>query len=161
MPNWYAHHLGDYAKKTSSLTMLEHGAYRLLIDFYYSNNGPFTNDVKMLYRVCGAFNPKERAAVSKILSKYFLPENGIWRHERCDEEILKSSNISELRKKAACKRYAKAPANAEQKHTQPTTTTNNHSYYKKGEANGKPKSGAEAVERIIEGWDAKPDPVVI
>ena len=30
--NYYEHHLGDYAKDTGHLSMLEHGAYRIQLD---------------------------------------------------------------------------------------------------------------------------------
>ena len=33
--NYYERHLGDYAKDTAHLTMIEHGAYSLLLDRYY------------------------------------------------------------------------------------------------------------------------------
>ena len=74
---WYPHHLGDYAKKTSGLSMLEHGAYRLLLDEYYNTGGALPNDHKYPARVCRAINPKERSAMTKILSLFFdLGEDG-------------------------------------------------------------------------------------
>lgn len=32
--NYYEHHLGDYYRKAKHLTLLEHGAYRMLLDLY-------------------------------------------------------------------------------------------------------------------------------
>ena len=34
--NYYERHLGDYARDTGHLSMLEHGAYSLLLDRYYA-----------------------------------------------------------------------------------------------------------------------------
>jgi uncharacterized protein YdaU (DUF1376 family) len=46
--NYYERHMGTYAKKTMHLTMLEHGAYTLLLDRYYvTEEGIAANDVYM------------------------------------------------------------------------------------------------------------------
>ena len=108
--NYYRHHLGDYAKDTAGLTMLEHGAYRLLLDFYYSRGQALPNDISLIYRACQAHNPRERGAVDKMLSKFFHAVDGTWLHERCEKELLSIRNISEVRKKAA----SNCSANAKQ-----------------------------------------------
>lgn len=105
--NYYRHHLGDYAKNTQSLSMTEHGAYRLLLDYYYSTERALPNDLKVIHRICRAITPAERRAVSKILSKYFLPKDGVWYHSRVEEEIKKYNEISEERKKAGAIAHAK------------------------------------------------------
>jgi uncharacterized protein YdaU (DUF1376 family) len=126
--------------------MLEHGAYRLLLDYYYTNEGPIPTDLLALFRVCRAHNPRERAAVEKMLSKYFHAMDGVWIHDRADEEIKKTNEISEERRKAANKKHA----NAEQLHTQPTTYNHNQGNYKNGGSDGRPKTGAEAAARAAE-----------
>ena len=38
--NYYKRHLGDYAMKDTRHPSLEHGAYCLLLDYYYSTEKP-------------------------------------------------------------------------------------------------------------------------
>ena len=42
--NYYERHLGDYAKDAGHLSMLEHGAYSLLLDRYYTTEQPIPAD---------------------------------------------------------------------------------------------------------------------
>ena len=42
--NYYERHLGDYARDTAHLTMVEHGAYTLLLDRYYATESPIPAD---------------------------------------------------------------------------------------------------------------------
>ena len=51
--NYYERHLGDYSKDTAHLTMLEDGAYLLLIMDYWTN-GPLPDDDAALAR--GSFS---------------------------------------------------------------------------------------------------------
>ena len=37
--NYYQRHIGDYARKTMGLSLLEHGIYTLLLDAYYDHEG--------------------------------------------------------------------------------------------------------------------------
>jgi uncharacterized protein YdaU (DUF1376 family) len=88
--NTYNHHLGDYAKDTKNLSPLEHGCYRLLLDYNYATEKPIPIDVGELYRIVGAMTPAERKAVSKIAERFF-PVNGDGRrhNKRAEEEIKK------------------------------------------------------------------------
>ena len=42
--NYYPHHIGDYSKDTSHLTMLEDAAYRRMLDVYYATEKPLPLD---------------------------------------------------------------------------------------------------------------------
>lgn len=68
--NYYKRHLGDYAKDAGHLTMLEHGAYNLLIDRYYSVERPIQIDEAM--KVCRARSSAEREAVESVLREFFF-----------------------------------------------------------------------------------------
>lgn len=83
--NYYKRHLGDYAKDAGHLTMLEHGAYNLLIDRYYSVERPIQIDEAM--KVCRARSSAEREAVESVLREFFSECDSGFRHNRCDEEI--------------------------------------------------------------------------
>lgn len=83
--NYYERHLGDYARDTGHLSLLEHGVYTLLLDRYYASELPIPEaDV---YRVARARSKEERAAVDAVLSEFFTLEDGFYRQKRIDSEI--------------------------------------------------------------------------
>src|SRR5574343_1187712 len=87
--NYYERHLGDYAKDTAHLTMLEHGAYALLLDRYYSTEqGIPANQV---HRLARARTEEEKQAVDAVLEEFFTLEDGVWINNRAEEEIVKAS----------------------------------------------------------------------
>lgn len=93
---FYYHYIGDYARDTGTLTVLEHGVYRLLLDHCYATEAMPPNDSKELYRIAKAMTPAERKAVDKIADKFF-PVNGDGRrhHKRVQEEIEKAQQAME------------------------------------------------------------------
>jgi uncharacterized protein YdaU (DUF1376 family) len=86
--NYYERHLGDYAKDTAHLTMLEHGAYGLLLDRYYGTEAGIPDD--QAHRVARARTDSEKTAVDVVLDEFFTLVDGVWHHSRCDEEIQKA-----------------------------------------------------------------------
>ncbi|WP_368641744.1 DUF1376 domain-containing protein [Castellaniella ginsengisoli] len=88
--NYYPHHIGDYITATAHLSMLEHGAYRTLLDLYYSTEKPLPAERKAVYRLARARAPEEQEAVDIILDEFFDEASDGWRHARCDEEIEKA-----------------------------------------------------------------------
>jgi len=109
---WYPRYVGDYQRKTSHLSLVEHGAYTLLLDHYYSTEKPLPAIASVLHRVCRAFAPEEQAAVQSVVDQFFTLENDGYHNSKADEELIKRGDISEKRRKAAESRYAKAPAKA-------------------------------------------------
>lgn len=83
--NYYERHLGDYARDTAHLTMMEHGAYSLLLDRYYATEAGIPAD--QVHRVARARTKEEKAAVDAVLAEFFVLESGLWRSKRCDLEI--------------------------------------------------------------------------
>lgn len=86
--NYYERHLGDYTKATAHLSMIEHGAYGLLLDRYYITEAPIPAD--QAHRIARARSKDEKAAVDAVLSEFFKLDGGLWRHDRCDSEIENS-----------------------------------------------------------------------
>ena len=103
---WYSFYVGDYDRKTSHLSMLEHGAYRLLLDHYYAMREPLPADLKVLYRICRAFTPSERKSVVKILSIYFTKHDAHYHNKKCDSEINKLLKYSNRQSAAAKLRHS-------------------------------------------------------
>lgn len=83
--NYYERHLGDYARDAGHLTLLEHGAYTLLLDRYYTTEKPIPSD--MVYRVCRAKTRWEKSAVDAVVTEFFEEVDGCLRHARCESEI--------------------------------------------------------------------------
>lgn len=97
---WYPRYVGDYKRKTSHLSMTEHGAYAMLMDHYYSTGKPLPTNVNVLKRVCSAFEDNEVAAMNAVLGEFFFLADAEYHHERADEELLKRSKLSEKRRDA-------------------------------------------------------------
>jgi len=88
--NYYERHLGDYAKDTAHLSMVEHGAYTLIMDRYYSTEQGIPDDQK--YRVARAKLKEEKEAVDVVLSEFFQLEKGVWIKGRIEQEITKAQS---------------------------------------------------------------------
>lgn len=107
--NYYERHLGDYAKDTAHLSMLEHGAYTLLLDRYYATEQGIPAD--QAHRVARARTKEEKEAVDIVLQEFFRLEGGVWVKGRVEEEIasyLESVPAAEERKKGAKERQQRA-----------------------------------------------------
>lgn len=83
--NHYPHHLGDYATGTQGFTQADHGAYRLLMDAYYSTEKPLP--AEDVYAISKAGTPLERKATAKVLARKFSLRDGLYHHKRIDEEL--------------------------------------------------------------------------
>lgn len=93
--NYYERHLGDYARDTAHLSLLEHGAYTLLLDRYYATEDGIPAD--QVHRLARARAPEEREAVDTVLAEFFHLDGGIWIHHRAEREIAKFSEKSSER----------------------------------------------------------------
>jgi uncharacterized protein YdaU (DUF1376 family) len=96
---WYAHYPGDYGRDTAHLSLAQHGAYRLLLDHYYSTGAPLTSDLKSVQRICRAFEPSEIEAVAYVLAHFFDPREDGYHNSRADLELAKQAEIREERSK--------------------------------------------------------------
>lgn len=85
--SWYGHDLDRYARKTAHLSMLEHGAYRLLMDEYYRRGGPLPPPLDQVYRLCRAITKVEQKAASSVLAQFFELQSDGWHNKRADEEL--------------------------------------------------------------------------
>ena len=82
---FYQRHLGDYARDTAHLSLLEHGVYSVLLDRLYATERPISNADR--YRICRATTRAEKAAVDAVLREFFsLCPNG-WTNARVNSEI--------------------------------------------------------------------------
>lgn len=86
--NYYERHLGDYARDTAHLTLIEHGAYSVLLDRYYTTEEGIPAD--QAHRVARARSKEEKQAVDTVLSEFFDLVDGVWIKGRVQEEIIKA-----------------------------------------------------------------------
>ncbi len=94
--NYYERHLGDYAKDTGHLSLLEHGVYTLLLDRYYATEAGIPQD--QVHRIARARTPEERAAVDAVLQDFFRIDGNLWVNGRVEEELEKAKvRISKAR----------------------------------------------------------------
>jgi len=105
---------GDYMRDTAHLSLLQHGAYNVLLDHYYSTGKPLqANDKQMLF-ICRANDKHEQEAVLSVLAEFFPVSevDGLRHNSRADTEIIKAQAISLKRAEAGHK--GGRPANEKQ-----------------------------------------------
>lgn len=102
--HYFKRNIGDYHKKAGRLSMLEHGAYTLLLDACYDRERFPTIDEAIDW--CWARSDEEVAAVRFVLSKFFTLEDGRYVQQRIQEEIEAYKAIAVKNKEIAEKREA-------------------------------------------------------
>ena len=129
--HYYKKNIGDYAKKAGRLTMLQHGSYTLLLDACYDREKFPTLDEAIEWT--WASTTEEEEAVTFVLKKFFVLEDGVYVQNRIREELENFHNNSETNKRIAIVREAKRKGkstNREQNVNEPPPNhkpiTNNH-----------------------------------
>lgn len=120
--HYYSHNIGDYRRDTGHLTMLEHGAYRQLLDSYYLSEKPLTLNHADLMRTHCARTADEVQAIENVLKDFFVATAEGYIHKRCDVEIeafhAKSTSASESAKARWARVRAEKQANAMRTHSE-------------------------------------------
>lgn len=93
--NYYRRYVGDYLRDTARLSMTEHGAYNLLLDYYYADEQPLPRDHQEIYTMVRAMCPGDRKAVDKVLGLFFTEEPDGYHQKRVDHEIDVSKKARE------------------------------------------------------------------
>lgn len=126
--NFFQFHLGDYARSTSHLTLIEDAVYMRLLRRYYAEEAPLASDKHKLCRWVGATSENEQAAVESVLSEFFELVDGAWHNHRADKEIAAYVEKRQKAADSARKRWQK-PRKADAMRT-----------HSKGNANHKPRT---------------------
>ena len=103
--HYYKKNIGDYHKKAGRLSMLEHGAYTLLIDACYDRERFPTEDEAIEWT--WARTQEEEAAVRFVLARFFDLRDGIYVQARIEEEIAKYHANAETNARIAKEREDK------------------------------------------------------
>lgn len=99
---YYKKNIGDYYKKTGRLSMLEHGAYTLLIDACYDRERFPTLEEALDWT--WARTDAEIEAVKFVLSKFFELNDGIYTQSRISDELMNYHALSEKNSRIAKQR---------------------------------------------------------
>jgi len=97
---WYSKHIGDYQTATAHLTMLEHGAYNMMLDHYYATERQLPKDIEALKHIFRVKSAAETAAIQRILKEFFTASAEGWSHNKVEQELARSHGISEKRANA-------------------------------------------------------------
>ena len=103
--HYYKKHIGDYNTKAGRLSMLQHGAYTLLIDSCYDREKFPTLEEALDWT--WASSKEEMEAVEFVLSKFFDLVDGVYVQKRIKEEVEKYHQNAETNKRIAIEREAK------------------------------------------------------
>lgn len=98
--------LDAYERDTRHLSMLEHGAYHLLLDAYYRTEKPLPLDEKELFRLVRCKNAAEKQIAILIMRYYFTKTEKGWTHKRCEMEIERHKSKKNKALEAAKARWS-------------------------------------------------------
>jgi uncharacterized protein YdaU (DUF1376 family) len=123
--HYYKRNLGDYAKKAGRLTMLQHGAYTLLIDSCYDREVFPTLEQALEWT--WASTEAEVEAVKFVLSRFFvLDKEGCFVQDRILQELLHYHKNADTNKRIADEREAKRRENSTKRVQGVNEATPNH-----------------------------------
>ena len=103
--HFYKKNIGDYAKKAGRLSMLQHGAYTLLMDSCYDREEFPTREDAIEWT--WASSREEIEAVEFVLRKFFTLEDGRYVQNRIQEELEEYRAKAETNKRIAIDRETK------------------------------------------------------
>jgi uncharacterized protein YdaU (DUF1376 family) len=98
---------GDYLADTAHFTTTEHGAYLLLIGYYWTNGG-LPQDENAIRRIA-KLSPLLWRKISPLLKQKF---DALWRHKRIDMELAKAIEKSKAQSAKALLRHSRGTADA-------------------------------------------------
>jgi len=102
---WFPFYPGDYLRDTPHLSVVEHGAYLLLLIFYFATERPLPKQRDALYRIVRAYDRGERTAVDSVVSQFFVLDDDGYHHERADSELAKRAEFHNKLSAAGRKRW--------------------------------------------------------
>jgi uncharacterized protein YdaU (DUF1376 family) len=162
---WMPLYIGDYLGDTMELDGAQHGAYLLLL-MYYWRNGPLPIDDAKLAQIARTDLRLWKRLVGPVVRAFFHEQDGRLHQKRCDLELAKVEGISAKRREAAWNRHhpngqdpnpglhANAPANAPDLHMQTDMQTPS-----KPDANGDANGMLRAIARPSPSQSQKEPPL--
>lgn len=121
MTAWYPFYWSDYSGKTMHLTMQQHGAYMLLLRYYYTIGRAIPH--KQRYSIARALLEQEQSDVDFILLEFFEREGDFWVNHRAEDIISETKEKSEKRKLSGSKGGKAKAERAASNHNKPSNAT--------------------------------------
>lgn len=103
---WFPWQPSVYQSATLDLTLEQDGLYRRLIDHYMITREPLPNSKGALARISGSSIEKITEHYSDVIEAYFYLEDGLLKHEKCNE-VLDEQDARSRKKSKAGKKGAK------------------------------------------------------
>lgn len=103
--HWYKRNIGDYYKKAGRLSMMQHGAYTLLIDACYDREQFPTMEQAIEW--VWASTEDEVQAVKFVLARFFVEIDGVFVQSRIKDELSDYNDKAEKNRQIALEREAK------------------------------------------------------
>jgi uncharacterized protein YdaU (DUF1376 family) len=142
--HYFTWNIGDYLKDTGGLSLIEHGAYSLLLQWAYANEKPLPLDEERLFRIASAVTKRDQAAVIDVLAQFFQREEDGFHHKRVILEIQKFYRRSEAGTKNIGKRYETPTKSLPTEQEADTKQADNHNARKT--SNQKPETKNHLME---------------
>lgn len=98
--NYYSFHIGDYRRDTTHLSMLEHGAYRQLLDWVYLDEKPIPTETEVVFRRLSAKTEEDKNAILIVLKELFELTDDGYIQRRCMHEVTLYKGKAERARKA-------------------------------------------------------------
>lgn len=103
--HYFKRNIGDYHKKAGRLSMLQHGAYTLLLDSCYDREEFPTMEDALDW--VWASSDAEIEAVKFVLNKFFTLEDGVFVQHRIQDELERYHKNASTNQRIAQEREAK------------------------------------------------------
>ena len=117
--HYYKRNIGDYYKKAGRLSMLQHGAYTLLIDACYDRERFPTMSEAIEW--AWASTEAEVEAVKFVLSKFFHEVDGVFVQQHIKDDLIDYADKAEKNRTIALEREARRREKRTDEH-EPCTT---------------------------------------
>jgi uncharacterized protein YdaU (DUF1376 family) len=108
--NYFPFHIGDYLSATRHLSWVEDGAFRRLLDVYYTTEKALPLELKQVWRLVLATTEDQREAVETVLVEFFEKTEAGWVNRRADAEIDAMRDKQQKQRDKANKRWHKPAA---------------------------------------------------
>ena len=125
--HYYKRNIGDYSIKAGKLTMLQHGAYTLIMDCCYDREQFPTREQAIEWT--WAVSDEEVAAVEFVLSRFFTLEGEHYVQKRIAEELAAYHDRAAINKKNRAKGSRtgdESSTNGDERSPNHKPLTNNH-----------------------------------